>query len=207
DQFSKKIKYTSERKIMKKWLLIMLVRKVFGGATDNVLKQSREAFTKDIDKQYIQNDISQFPDKELMIEIKRISDIGEDFIKTLLEIQKDHRQAFSILALLYPHLDFKNGDFHKDHLHPISTCLEHDLEFKSANSILNLQLLDANENKSKQNKSLERWIKNQKLSDLDRQKFLKKQHIPNIDLSIDNFDEFIVEREKILSAYLIQVLN
>ena len=35
-------------------------------------------------------------------------------------IQHINRYAFPILALLYPHLDYKNNDFNKDHIFPVS---------------------------------------------------------------------------------------
>jgi hypothetical protein len=98
--------------------------------------------------------------------------VGDDFIEELLKTQKDDRYAFPILALLYPQLDYRNNDFHKDHLHPISSFTKEAKEFMGLsegdrdlflscdwnNSIINLQMLDSNENMSKQDKSLAEWV-------------------------------------------------
>jgi len=44
--------------------------------------------------------------------------VDDEFIENLLYTRYEDRYAFPILALLYPNLDYKNGDFHKDHIHP-----------------------------------------------------------------------------------------
>ena len=94
--------------------------------------------------------------------------VTDEFVDSLLYTQYEEKQAFSILALLAPFLDYRNGDFHKDHLHPASVFTkrkliaagiqESELDFyrdfyrdpQHWNSILNLANLDGNENKSKQ---------------------------------------------------------
>ena len=89
-----------------------------------------------------------------------------------MQTEKDDQYAFSILAVLFPNLDYKNNNFHKDHLHPISffteetakdLCLDETAwnEFFDPtfnNSIINLQMLDANENMSKNDKTLKEWV-------------------------------------------------
>ncbi len=123
EDFHKKKQFKSERIKIKQWLLCMIVRRVFGGQPDTVLQQSRKAFTSDIEKEYITDKNDNFPNKEINKEIKRISDVSDDYIDDLLKTQKDTRYCFSILALLYPNLDYKNNDFHQDHLHPATRDL------------------------------------------------------------------------------------
>ena len=66
--------------------------------------------------------------------------------------------------MLYPNLDYKNNNFHQDHLHPASKydSLSQDDKDKYGwniyNSILNLQMLGANENESKNNSDLKDWV-------------------------------------------------
>ena len=96
-------------------------------------------------------------------------------------------------ALLAPHLDYKNGNFHADHLHPSAFFRKRRLaasgikgtefEFEEEdhwNSIINLSYLDANENQSKQDKPLADWVtyeaKRQKVS---RQKFGDDHLLPD----------------------------
>lgn len=209
--FSTKICYQEDRNAIKKWLFSILLRKTFGASVDAVLMQSRKAFTSDIENNFIQS-INNFPAKEINTEIKKITDVGDDFIQELLTTQKDDRYSFPILAILYPDLDYKNNNFHKDHLYPAASY--DDLEqkdkdnygWKVYNSILNLQMLDANENMSKNDLSLKDWI-NKQTKDKDRDRFLESHLIPNIDYSLDNFESFIEERKKILIEKLKNILN
>ena len=43
---------------------------------------------------------------------------SDEIVDSFIHTQKDNQYAFPILALLFPHLDYKNYDFHKDHMHP-----------------------------------------------------------------------------------------
>jgi hypothetical protein len=114
--------------------------------------------------------------------------------------------------MLYPDLDYKNNNFHQDHLHPASTynnLKEEDKEkygWGTFNSILNLQMLDANENMSKQDVSLEDWI-NEQTADKDRDRFLVNHLIPIVDFKLDNFSEFVEKRKELLVTKLKSILN
>ena len=65
------------------------------------------------------------------------------------------------------------------------------------NGIYNLQMLDANENMSKNDINLEKWIENETKTK-DKKQFLDNHLIPDVDFSFSNFHNFIDEREKIL---------
>ena len=165
--FYKKIGNREDCEIIKKWLFSILLRRAFGASADSVLAQSRRAYTTDITGSYIKETVTLFPATEINSEIRKLSDVGDDFIEDLLYSQKDSRYSFPILAMLYPDLDYRNNNFHQDHLHPASAY--NDLEEKDKekygwqvyNSILNLQMLDANENESKNAKPLEKWVSEQ----------------------------------------------
>lgn len=210
--FATKTAFKEDREIIKKWLLTILVRRTFGGQTDTVLTQSRKAFTTDIENQKI-NEIGEFPSTDVNVEIKKLIDIGDDFIEDLLLTQKDSQYSFPILALLYPDMDYKNNNFHQDHLHPalffdnITDQEKSDYGWKVYNSILNLQMLDANENMSKNAKSLKDWIELEtKNSDLKR--FLENHIIPaEVDLDLSNFSEYITKRKVLLINKLKTILN
>jgi uncharacterized protein with ParB-like and HNH nuclease domain len=209
--FSTRMCCQENRNTIKKWLFSILLRKVFGASADAILMQSRKAFTNDIEKAFI-NSTSDFPAKELNTEIKKITDVGDDYIAELLITQKDDRYSFPILALLYPDLDYKNNNFHKDHLHPAASY--DDLEQKDKdnygwrvyNSILNLQMLDANENMSKNDISLKDWI-NEQTKDIDKDRFLQTHLIPNVNFELDNFEDFIEKRKLILTERMKNILN
>ncbi len=210
--FSTKIAYKEDREIIKKWLLTILVRRTFGGQTDTVLIQSRKAFTSNIETLKL-NNIIQYPSTEINKEIKKYTDIGDDYIDELLLTQKDSQYSFPILALLYPDMDYKNNNFHQDHLHPASTyniITDKEKEtygWRVYNSILNLQMLDANENMSKNAMSLNDWVeKETKTADLKR--FLESHIIPqNINLELSNFTQYINERKILLMKKLKAILN
>lgn len=210
--FSTKMSYKEDRKIIKKWLLTILVRRTFGGQTDTVLSQSRKAFTNDIEKSKLEA-LDQFPSEQINNDIKKLIDIGDDYIEELLLTQKDSQYSFPILALLYPDMDYKNNNFHQDHLHPASTYNNINDEEKEIygwrvyNSILNLQMLDANENMSKNGKNLKDWIeKETKNSDIKR--FMDSHIIPqNINLELLNFTEYIINRKFLLVNKLKEILN
>ncbi len=210
NSFYKKVSYSKERAQIKRWLFAMLVRQVFGGSSDNVLTQARSTFTSQSSMQkkiYFSTELSEFPAKKITENIRKVSNIDDDFIEELLKTQKDNRYAFSILSLLYPQLNYNNGEFHKDHLHPTAKYTEN-LDWSIYNSILNLQLIDDSDNTSKQDKDLEDWVEHRRAEfRYTREEFLTKQLIPNVDLGLNNFDDFIEARKRMLIEKLKELLN
>lgn len=210
--FYKKMGNREDCEIIKKWLFSILLRRAFGASVDSVLAQSRRAYTTDITGCYIKETVTLFPAAEINSEIKKLSDVGDDFIEDLLYSQKDSRYSFPILAMLYPNLDYRNNNFHQDHLHPASAY--NDLEEKDKekygwqvyNSILNLQMLDANENESKNAKPLDKWVSEQ-TRNKDMQKFMEDHLIPDTDLSLSNFSDFVEKRKTILVQRIKKMIN
>jgi uncharacterized protein with ParB-like and HNH nuclease domain len=210
--FATKIAYKNDREIIKKWLLTILVRRTFGGSTDTVLTQSRKAFTTEIEKIKL-GDIFQFPSAEINKEIKKFTEIGDDYIEELLLTQKGSQYSFPVLALLYPDMDYKNNNFHQDHLHPATsyesiTDKEKEIYgWKVYNSILNLQMLDANENMSKNALNLKNWVEKE-TENTDLKRFLENHIIPlNVNLELSNFTEYIIKRKELLMTKLKEILN
>lgn len=210
--FYKKMGNREDCEIIKKWLFSILLRRAFGASADSVLAQSRRAYTTDITGSYIKETVTLFPATEINSEIRKLSDVGDDFIEDLLYSQKDSRYSFPILAMMYPNLDYRNNNFHQDHLHPASAY--NDLEEKDKekygwqvyNSILNLQMLDANENESKNAKPLEKWVSEQ-TRNKDMWKFMEDHLIPDTDLSLSNFSDFIEKRKAMLVQRIRKMIN
>ncbi len=209
--FHTKTVYSDDRLGIKKWLHAALVIRLFGRASDNVLSQIRKAFTDDVSIEPIKNELSSFPVESVNSQIRKDTGISEEFIEELLLTQKDDKYAFSLLALLFPNLDYKNNDFHKDHLHPaakfkdLSEDLQEKHDWYTYNSLKNLQILDANENMSKNYGSLANWV-NKETKSKERVSFLANHHIPDVDLKLENFDEYIVQRTEILTSCLKKIL-
>ena len=210
--FYKKMGNREDCEIIKKWLFSILLRRAFGASADSVLAQSRRAYTTDITGSYIKETVTLFPATEINSEIRKLSDVGDDFIEDLLYSQKDSRYSFPILAMMYPNLDYRNNNFHQDHLHPASAynvLEEKDKEkygWQVYNSILNLQMLDANENESKNAKPLEKWVSEQ-TRNKDMRKFMEDHLIPDTDLSLSNFSDFIEKRKAMLVQRIRKMIN
>lgn len=214
------------RELIKKWILRALILKPFGGAGDTVLANTRRAFIKEFKQnsnKYFENEINTFPLIDIEETAKYRQVIDDEFLENeIMWRRKDSAEAFAILSFLYPNLDYKNNDFHKDHLHAENLYKEYKklgeakklkdtnynyYDFYAYDSLPNLQMLDANENKAKQDKPLEQWIKESCKNKSDRKEFLKRHLIPDVDLSLENFDNFYEERKKLLMDELKKILN
>ncbi|PKT77575.1 DUF262 domain-containing protein [Helicobacter winghamensis] len=217
------VKQKENRHLIKKWLLRATIFKLFGGSGDTVLANTRKAFIKDFKQNdvFFDREVEYFPWQEIEKETKYTHNLDREYLQdNIMPYQKNSSEAFAVLSLLYPNLDYKNNNFHKDHLHPESAYKEYEKiakkraekeqdykwkDFKYYNSLVNLQMLDANENMAKQGKNLEQWV-SENCGD-DRKSFLNQHLIPDVDLSLENFDKFAEEREKLLLDRLIEVLN
>lgn len=116
--FYKKMGNREDCEIIKKWLFSILLRRAFGASADSVLAQSRRAYTTDITGCYIKETVTLFPAAEINSEIKKLSDVDDDFIEDLLYSQKDSRYSFP-----YGHavrILITGTIFPSDHLHPAS---------------------------------------------------------------------------------------
>jgi uncharacterized protein with ParB-like and HNH nuclease domain len=224
DSFPKKKEFEADREIVKKWLHIVLIKRIFGGQADQILAKIRTVFTEDINEKFLKSDFKKYPFIEIQSLLRGTTKdmtLDDEYIENLLKTQKENSLAFSILALMYPSLDYKNGNFHKDHIHASSLFKRKILNEKhikteihdfylnpdNFNSILNLQLLDANENKSKQDKDLKEWVQfESKKQKINIEKFCENHLIPNI-LEFEKFDAFINERKKLLMQKLKEIVN
>lgn len=207
-QFCTKIAYKKDRNIILKWLNIVLLKRIFGGQADSILKDIRDVIEKTSSDTFPISEIK----KKLEGTRKSLS-IDDEFIDGLLSEQKDSRYAFPILALLYDGSDYRDPK-HKDHLHPEKTfnkkglkdlnLSEEDLNFyldkNNWNSILNLQLLYGNENEAKNGKTLKEWIDKNDINCRDRL-------IPKKYTDIKDFKRFIKERRIILREKLKQAFE
>lgn len=206
-EINNKAKHVEEKRQIRKWLCISLLKGVFGGQSDGVLRGIRKVL-----KQHIGSGV--FPYEEIKEGFKSNASknlsFDDELIDGILTIQKDDSSCYPILALLYSHLNFETQTFHKDHLHPASYFLklkrssfENDDDYKfykdpgNWNSICNLQLLNSSLNESKQDMPLSQWIA-EKSIDLDNQLIPK-----NVSLDISDFRDFVSKRR----AYLKQRLK
>ena len=217
--FYKKKSYEEDRKTIKKWLHIVLIKRIFGTQADNILSKIRSVFTDDVSKTKISTAITEFPSDSIVKALKGTTKdmtFDDDYVENLLLTQKDDALCFSILSILYPYLDYRNGDFHKDHIFAESFFTKKQLKKigiddkqfdfylnpENYNSILNLQLLDGNENKSKQDADLSAWVtKESKIKKITQKEFCSRHLFPEI-FDIPKFQTFITTRKKNLKEIL-----
>ncbi|MEQ8393337.1 MAG: DUF262 domain-containing protein [Thalassospira sp.] len=196
-------KYKKQRSTILEWISIALVKKIFSGQPDSVLKPIREEIIKSKED---------FPLEQIKHRLKRTNrsmQFSEDDLNNLLYLQYKDSHTFSILSLIYPTLDFRNK-FHLDHIHPQQSFKRSALKgldlseeeitnyMDWQNYIANLQLLAGSENQQKSGKHFERWLDSEYPNKEAKSSYMKTHHIPNTDLSLTNFETFIDEREKLL---------
>ena len=218
--FSTSVAYRDDRKVICSWLHKALLRKIFGRSSDAMLIRIRRAFTYDISTP-ISPDLTHFPADRIKENLGDSMAISDEFLEQLLHTQKDHPDAFPILALLFPHLDYKNNDFHKDHMHPralvnsfdVSDCQDDDKKYYTDpdwwNSSVNLQMLGSNENQAKQDKPLEDWLNFETtVNGKIRDQIMQSSHIPrDVSLDISNLKDFLLTRKAILLEKLKEILK
>lgn len=209
ESINKKAFHGDDRKRMQQWLHMALLKRVFGGQGDSVLTEMRKLIRENIQAEEL------FPLGKIVDHYKgsrKNLSFDDDFIDELLRTRKGDSSCFSILALLYPDLDFTQA-LDIDHLHPEVAFTKKRLdahgtfrnpagrEFyedrRNWDSILNCQLLNSSLNRSKSADSLCDWF--------DAQKGLTRSDLlipEGVDLSFENFEAFIGEREGLLRERL-----
>ncbi len=196
-----------------KWLAMALLKGMFGGTSDNVLKTLREIIGK--------NYVDGFPIEKIINEFKGNVDKNYSFddvmVGSFLEEQYGSPTCGLVLMLLYPTVVLEHGKaVNEDHMHPKTMFIdEHKLDSlglsendkpfyedeKNFNSVLNLQLLEHLENISKGDTPLADWAKNKKKTSGDL--FVNE----DTDLGLLHFKEFIEARRSILSKKLMSILS
>ena len=180
DGFSTRRQFFEDRKQIQNWMHKAIVHRIVSGSSDTVLTKIRKAFTDDL-SQPLRKVSGCFPVDGIRKEIKTEMALSDEFLDNLVHLQKDDKCTFAALALLFPNLDYRNS-FHKDHLHPesafkqLTNVSDPDKEFFTDpfwwNSIINLQMLEGNDNESKNGQSFELWF----------QKEMADMHISETDL-------------------------
>ncbi|HNC85507.1 MAG TPA: hypothetical protein PLT95_01195, partial [Agitococcus sp.] len=112
---------------------------------------------------------------------------------------------------IYPSLDFRNK-FHQDHIFPKKLFTrkrllargikEEEIDFylDNYNLLANIQLLEGIPNQEKSGKDFDVWIKERYPDKKERKLYMERNYIPDVDLSLENFKEFFLEREKLIVA-------
>lgn len=203
--------YDSDRKMIRRWLIIALLKKIFGGQPDNVLRPIRNILKDNYDT---------FPFGKIREELKgtRSMKYDEEEIDDLLNIRYGGRYTFLALSLLYPNLDYRN-QFHQDHIFPRSFFSsvkrlsskdipeeKHNTYREDVDYLANLQFLEGVPNQEKRDNDFKEWFEKINQDAPSKSDYRAKHYIPDVDLSFTNFKEFFDEREKLLFKKLKEVL-
>jgi len=205
-------KYHEDREAIHRWVVLSLVKRVFGGMLDTVLRPLRDI---------VRNAKNGFPLQDIIDKFRgtpRSLVFTEDDVENLLRYQYGKGYTFSVLALLYPTMDFKNK-FHIDHIHPRSAFTkpklrqmgieEDNIDFYLENVDLlpNLQLLEGIPNLEKSDVDFGDWLDKTYKTPEERASYMNRHHIPPVDLSLANFRKFVEERGKLLADKLREILR
>ena len=210
-EINKKSKHGENRKIIAQWLHMSLLKRVFSGQSDTVLTNLRKVIEKNLSIEM------QFPLNAIIAEFRGTTKdlkFDDEFIERLLATQKNDQSCFSILALLFPDLDYTQS-LDIDHLHPedafknidVGEIPQNQLTFyedsENWNSIVNLCLLSSSINRQKGNKSLHDWIQNPKIQ-IDRNDLLIP---PQVDLRFKSYKKFFKARKSHLITRIKQLIG
>lgn len=202
----------ADKKNIAKWLSMSLLKGIFGGQSDSILKTIRDVISK--------STTGKFPINDIIAAFKANPDKNYTFdtpvIESFLEEEYGSATAGLVLNLLYPDVVLAYGKaIAEDHMHPktqfednkklaalgLSTTQEAFYkDKKNYNSILNLQFLEESKNKSKGDDPLMKWATaNGKIySDL----YVKA----STSLDIIDFEQFIKDRKDTLLTHLKSIL-
>ncbi len=139
--------------------------------------------------------------------LKTTNDAIEDMV-----FFSSHARVFSVLRILYPHLDYKTTTFHIDHIYPKSKFNEKNKKldkdfYKWGNYLFNLQLLEGQENSTKKDKDPEVWLKEEYKNEQAIEEYKKRNYIdPTLKLEWENIKEFREKREEAIITKLKEVL-
>ncbi len=214
DEISKKKFYdtteiTSNKTMIKKWLTMAFLKRIFGGQADTVLLDIRRSI-KD-------NGNNDFP-LSLIIESAKSNptknySFDDEVIDGIFDSYCGSEDASFVLSLFYPDLDYYNQNFHIDHTHPKSDFLNHDrmestfTEQQIANiddkwnKVANLQLLNSEMNTSKLDKELKAWVE---------EKHIDKSFLfvdDSISLEFENFEAYYENRQKNMKKKLKELIT
>lgn len=212
DNYSESSHNISDKNNIRKWLLLSLVKRAFGGQPDNVLRPIRKI---------IKENVHLFPIEEI---IKKFEGTNKSLLFSDEDIEKlsgykyGRKFTFSVLSLLYPNIDYKNL-FHIDHIFPKSLFSKAKLRKRGysedkvlkyinyVNFIGNLQLLEADYNVEKSDIEFDLWLNKVFPDEKIRNEYKFKNYIPDLDLTLDNFINFFEKREELIMKKLKDILQ
>ncbi len=205
--------YFNDRNLIRDWLNHSLIKRVFSGQPDNVLRPIRKI---------IKENSESFPLKKI-VEFFRGTNksfiFSDDDIEGLLSSKYGQKHTFAILSLLYPDLDYTKK-FHQDHIFPRAFFKKRELKkrglsnddvkffMENYNFIGNLQLLKGIKNEMKGSMDFLKWVEEQFPNENKRKEYFNDNYIvTDCPLEFINFRELFNKRNKLLVESFKKVLT
>ncbi|MCW3108670.1 MAG: hypothetical protein JWQ09_3176, partial [Segetibacter sp.] len=207
---------------IKRYLIHSLLVGIYGNSQDQLISTLRNAFRnqeKSPNGAYeLRSNRFSF-DELLKVELPSrkslyISDLELD---TFLAFRKG-ASSFLVLSLLYPHLKYKEVQFHQDHIHPaagfsqdafnklVLSKEEAEEWLQLRDMIPNLQLMEGRQNESKNATAFIEWFATK--NDAEREHFQLSNYIPvDSELNFKDFKSFFEKRRVKLKEELKKVLS
>jgi len=188
-----------DREVMREWLMRALLKRTFGGQSDNVLRRIRQVMSNDCDSFPLQGIYD-----ALSATAKSMS-FDNAQLNGLLDYRYGQAYTFTVLAFLYPWLKF-DQHFHVDHIFPRGMFTPKTLRDRRIpkdqwhkwldhkDDLANLQLLQGLVNQNKADKEFEAWLASSQPTEMGLKAYKEQHLIPDIDLSFENFPEFLEAR-------------
>lgn len=204
--------HSDDRKRIAKWLNIALLKRIFSGQPDSVLRPIRDVLS---------TDFASFPNKAIEERLKGTNKsmaVDDDEIENLLDYSYGQPYTYSVLAFLYPGLDFKNK-FHQDHIFPKSKMTPARLRKRgipedkiqayvdACNGIPNLQLIEGIPNQEKSSADFSDWVTAVYPDASRKLSYFERHFIPDMNLGIDGFLAFNSERRRMMKERFRKLLN
>ena len=190
--------------MIKQWLILSFLKRIFGGQSDTVLVDLRKIINE--------NSSSSFPLQVIIDKSKsnptKNYNFDTEFIDDLFE-RTYNGDVFFVLSLFYQDLDYFNQNFHVDHIHPQTLFKRKNSSYnamiervgKNWNKLGNLQLLNSELNTAKSDNDLATWVKNNGIS--KKRLFIDE----SVSLDFSDFQEFYTNRVINMKEHLRTILN
>ena len=205
-------KYSDDRIKMRKWLQIALLKRIFSGTPDNVLRPIRKV---------MQENRKDFPYQAILDEFKgtnRSMQFDAAELDGLMSYRYEQPYTFSVLTFLYPWLKY-DQQFHIDHIFPKSKFTAKELTKHNIpadqwplwmdhyNDLGNLQLLQGPVNIAKSDQYFDSWLENECKTAEQLAQYKHNHFIPDCSIQFEDFPTFLEEREKLIKARLAKELD
>ncbi len=205
--------WLEDRDRIRRWLLIVLIGRVFGRQSDQILTSLRKV----LDNESLETG---FPDQKLLLSLRQSQAlaVSREAVESLVdEATYGSTLAYQLLALLRSGTLEAVSTYHVDHLHPHAQFTDENmcaagwtLDQKRAaedqcNRLPNLQLLEGGANQSKLHTSLSEWVRSaEKMDDSAK----TRASLPlRVDLGFASFHLFYDNRRSLLINRLCDALG